>query len=452
MTGDGILIEHGVLLSHDGRRLSERAGWLAVEGKQIAALGDGDAPAAWRERAGRAIDARHMAVLPGLVNGHTHLSQTFMRGLGDDRPLLRWLKEVIWPAQDAMAPEEMHLAALLGLVENLRCGATTVVQHHKLPGRPHVDATARAAEALGIRMVLARGWVDLGPSGEPLDHILAELEWLHHRWHDAAEGRIRVASGPLAAWRCSDAAMRETTALARTWGAPIHIHVSEAQDEVDMQIQRCGRRPIEWLAEIGVLGPDVQLVHCVHVTDGELDLIARSGATVVHCPTSNMYLASGAAPVRKMLDRGIAVTLGTDGSGSNNSQDLLECAKIASLLAKHTTGSAQALVPADVVRMVTTDGARLWGAATAASGGRLAPGAPADISIVNLNTARSQPVHSAASALIYSAAGCDVHTVIADGEILVDAGRMTGVDEEALFERCRRAADALMRRAGIKEA
>jgi 5-methylthioadenosine/S-adenosylhomocysteine deaminase len=341
-------------------------------------------------------------------------------------------------------------------------------------------------------MVLARGWVDMGATGEPLDRILSDMQWLHdyllsairntctcggaQRRCKCPQSAIRIASGPLAAWRCSDDAMREVTALVRSWGAATHIHVSEAQDEVEMSLQRCCKRPIEWLADIGVLGPDVQLVHAVHVTDAELDLIAGSGATVVHCPTSNMYLASGAAPVWKMLDRGISVALGTDGSGSNNSQDLLECAKIGALLAKHATGDAQALLPADIIRMLTVDGARLWagewengrtgewekgrrgeGEKTSPTPplphsllpGHLAPGAPADITIVNLNNARCQPVHSAASALVYNASGADVHTVIVGGEILLDAGRVVGLDEAGLLESCRVAADDLMRRAGI---
>lgn len=464
MTSESILIAGGTLVSCEGTRAVERVGWLAIEGGRIADRGDGDAPANWQRRAGCVLDARNMAVVPGIVNGHTHLSQTFMRGLADDRSLLHWLKEIIWPVQAAMTPEEMHLAAMLGLAENLHCGATTVVQHHKLPHRAHVDAAAQAALDSGGRMVLAFGWVDIGAGAEPLDRILADLEWLHDRWHGAADGRIRVASGPLAAWRCSDEAMRETTALARSWGAPVHIHISEEREEVDLQLQRCGKRPIEWLADIGVLGTDVQLVHAVHVTDDELDLIAQSGATVVHCPTSNMYLASGAAPVRKMLNRGISVALGTDGSGSNNSQDVLECAKFAALLAKHTSGIApdrprgraegtdrtlQALAPGDVVRMLVSDGARLWDTRATGALGRLAPGAPADISIVNLNTVRCQPVHSATSALVYCASGSDVHTVIVGGRVLVDAGRLTGLDEEALFERCRRAVKGLMRRVGI---
>lgn len=437
----------------DGVGPHAAVGWVAIEGERIAALAAGDAPPEWRARAGRTIDARHMAVLPGLVNGHTHLSQTFMRGLADGRPLLRWLQEVIWPLQAAMTADDLYVAALLGLAENLRCGATTVVQHHKLPGREHVEAVIRAAEQIGIRLVLARGWIDLGPSAEPLERILADLEWLHGLLRARAAGRperIRLASGPLVPWRCSDNALRETTALVRSWGAGTHIHVAETQDEIEMLLRRCGRRHIEWLADLDLLGPDMQLVHAVHVSDAELDLIAHSGATVVHCPTSNMYLASGAAPVCQMLERGIAVALGTDGSGSNHSQDLLECAKIAALLAKHATGNAQALLPEDVLAMLTTAGARLWDrAADKAGWGRLGVDAPADITIVNLDNVRCQPVHSTASALVYNASGADIHTVIVGGEVLVDAGRLTTVDEAALCDEARRAAHGLLRRAGV---
>ena len=152
-----------------------------------------------------------MAVLPGLVNGHTHLSQTFMRGLADDRPLLRWLKEVIWPLQAAMTPDDLYLAAKLGLVENLRCGATTVVQHHKLPGRDHVAAVVQAAADVGIRMVLARGWVDMGATGEPLDRILSDMQWLHDDLQSATRSpkhrnphRVRAA-GCMALLRRRDA-------------------------------------------------------------------------------------------------------------------------------------------------------------------------------------------------------------------------------------------------------
>lgn len=447
-----ILITGGTLLDPGPAGLDETPdGYLFIADGHIAALGAGAPPAELAAQAGRTIDAHQMAVLPGLVNGHTHLSQTFLRGMASDRPLLRWLKEVIWPAQAAMTPDDMYLAALLGLVENLRCGATTVVQHHKLPGHDHVDAAARAAAIAGVRMLLARGWVDLGASGEPLAQIMGELAWLYETWHGAAGGGIRVASGPMAPWRCSDETMRRTVAFARERGLATHIHVAETQAEIDLLLARCGQRHVEWLASLDCLGPDTQLVHSVHLNEAELDLVAGANATVVYCPTSNMFLASGAAPIPAMRARGIPVALGTDGPASNDSQDILECAKIGILLVKHAAGDAQALVPADMLAMLTSGGTRLWARGTAfdALGGRLQVSAPADIVLVDLNNARCQPVHNAASALVYCASGPDVHTVIVDGQILLDAGRITVLDEAGLLTECREAASRMLQRAGI---
>jgi 5-methylthioadenosine/S-adenosylhomocysteine deaminase len=237
-----------------------------------------------------------------------------------------------------------------------------------------------------------------------------------------------------------------TVALAREWGAPTHIHVAEARDEVEMLRQRAGMRHIEWLNSLEALGPDIHLVHCVWVDEVELDLIAGSGSVVVHCPISNMYLASGIAPVQGLLERSIPVALGTDGPASNNSQDLLETLKVAALLAKVGTGDATALLPMEALRMVTASGARLIGREDV---GQIAPGAKADITLVNLDTARSMPVHRPESALVYNASGPDVHTVIVDGQVLLDAGRVTTVDEDALLAECRRAASRLLKRAGV---
>jgi 5-methylthioadenosine/S-adenosylhomocysteine deaminase len=322
-----------------------------------------------------------------------------------------------------------------------------VVQHHKIITTPaHVDAAAAAAQTVGLRLHLARGWVDLGEATESPEAIISQMTRLREQWHNSGQGRITIGFGPLAAWRCSDETMRRTVALAREWGLTTHIHVAEAQDEIALMQQRNGLRHIEWLDSLGVLGPDVQLVHCVHVTEAELDLIAAAGATVIHCPVSNMYLASGAAPVRAMLNRHIPVALGTDGSASHNSQDLLETMKTAALLAKVSTGDATALLPLDVLRMVTTTGAQLLGQGQL---GQIKPGFKADITLVNLNTARSMPVHRPESALVYNATGPDVHTVIVDGQILLDAGRVVNVDEAALLAESRAAAKHLLKRAGV---
>jgi 5-methylthioadenosine/S-adenosylhomocysteine deaminase len=442
-----LLIRNGAVLTMDGANTIHSPGWVWVEGKRVAAVGAGSPPADLATRSERTIDAAHKAVLPGMVNGHTHLSQTFVRGLADDKPLLAWLKQIMWPIQGAITPHDMHLASLLGLVENLRCGATAVVQHHKITSSPaHVHATAEAAETVGLRMLLVRGWVDLGDAGESPDTIIDAVGRLRERWHGAAGGRITVGFGPLAPWRCSDETMRRTVAQARCWGLPTHLHVAEAQDEIDMLQERTGLRHVEWLHALDALGPDVHLVHGVWLEEHELNLVAESGAMIVHCPVSNMYLASGVPAVCRMLGLGIPVGLGTDGPGSQNSQDMLESLKIAALLAKVSTCDANAVLPLDLLRMVTVDGARLFGRDDI---GRIVPGARADLTVVDLNNARSMPVHRPESALVYNASGADVHTVLVEGRILLDAGQVTVLDEAALLAECRQAARDLLRRAGV---
>jgi 5-methylthioadenosine/S-adenosylhomocysteine deaminase len=444
-----LLIQNGHVLRLDAHNTVDSPGWVLIQRDRIEAVGGGPPPAELAAGATRTLDATHKVVLPGMVNGHTHLSQTFVRGLADDKLLLDWLRGVIWPIQAAMTPEDVRLASLLGLVENLRCGVTSVVQHHKITTSPaHVDAAAQAASQVGVRMLLARGWVDLGAGAEPPEVSIAQVSRLLREWQGAAEGRITIGFGPMAPWRCSDATMQRTVGLAREWGIQTHLHVAEAQEEITLLRDRTGKRHVEWLASLGALGPDVHLVHSVWVDDGELDLIAEAGAVVVHCPVSNMYLASGVAPVRKMLDRGIAVALGTDGPGSENSQDLLEALKIAALLAKVSSGDATALLPLEVLHMATMNGARLLGRSDL---GQLVPGAKADITIVDLNNARTMPVHRPESALVYNSTGPDVHTAIVDGQVLLDAGRVTMLDEAMLLQECREAAGQLMARAGVEQ-
>ncbi len=439
-----LLIENGAVLTMDAQGVCHSPGWVWVEADRIGQVGAGEAPDTLRKAAGRVIDARHMAVLPGLVNAHTHLEQTFMRGLGDDKPLLVWLRQVMWPLQAAMTPDDMYLASLLGLVENLRCGATSVNQHHKLPHPTHTDVTLTAALRVGLRFQLARGWVDMGTGAESPDVLMAEMERLHSQWHGAGEGRITLSFGPLAPWRCSDDTVRRTVAQARTWDVPTHIHVAETQDEIALLQQRTGLRHIEWLHSLDALGPDVQLVHCVHLSPAEIDLMAASGAVVVHCPTSNMYLASGIAPIPALVRRGIPVALGTDGSASHNSQDLLETMKTAILLAKVGSGDPTALTPMDVLRMATQAGGLIMHRGDL---GRITPGGKADLTLVDLNKPYVMPVYHADSALVYNCNGPDVHTVIVDGHILLDAGRVTMLDEAALLEECRQAAQGLWQRA-----
>jgi 5-methylthioadenosine/S-adenosylhomocysteine deaminase len=442
-----LLIEGGAVLTMDAASTIHQPGWLWVAGERIADVGAGDAPEALRAAAGRIIQAAGMAVMPGMVNGHTHLEQIMARGVGDGRPVIRWLREVIWPLEAAMTPDEVYAATRLALLEQLKGGITATVQHHKVVASiEHVEATLRAADELGGRLLLMRLWADTGVRGQPVEAILGQLAQLRGRWHGSADGRIAIGSGPTAPWRCSDAAMREITAAARAWGLPSHIHVAETREEIALLHERTGLGHIEWLNALGVLGPDMHLVHSVWVSDDELDMAAASGALMVHCPSSNLYLASGVAPVRKMLDRGIPVTLGTDGAGGGGSQDMFETAKLAVYLAKLNALDPTAMTPSEALRMATANGARQMGRADL---GKLTPGAAADVVLVRLDTPRAVPSPDPASALVYSACAADVHTVLVAGRVLVEAGRAVGVDEEAVLHECAEAARRLRQRAGV---
>ena len=448
---NGILIENGAVVTVDDRQKVLDPGYLLIEGDRIAGIGGGEAPHALRARTGLVLDASHMAVMPGMVNGHTHLFQTFIRGLADDKPLLDWLAAAIWPVARALTGEEAYLAAMVGLVENLRGGATAIIDHQYVHTDPaNDDGVCQAARDTGARLLLARGWADMDyppPFMETPEHIVAETTRLFESWHNQAGGRIRVEFGPLIPWGCSDETMRRTYALAQAWGVGTHIHIAETQTEVDINLEKRGSRHVEWLAGLGILGPDVQLVHSVWLDEAEIELVARHGAVVVHCPVSNMYLASGVAPVPRMRALGIPVALATDGPGSNNSQDMLEVLKTTALLHKVSSLDAMALLPEDVLWMACRGGAAAFGQAGLI--GSLEVGKKADVVLVDLDTPRAMPVHRAPSALVYNASAGEVDTVLVDGQVLMRNREILCVDEKALLAEARAACARLFERAGV---
>jgi 5-methylthioadenosine/S-adenosylhomocysteine deaminase len=447
-----ILIENGTLVTVDDKGRVLDPGYLWIDGDRIAAMGAGEAPAPLRDGADVCLDARHMAVMPGMVNGHTHLFQTFIRGLADDKPLLDWLAAAIWPVAQALTEEDAYLAAMVGLVENLRGGATAVVDHQYIHTDPaNDDGVCRAAVDTGARLLLARGWADIDyppPFMETPEYLIAETTRLYETWQGQAGGRVRVEFGPLIPWGCSDETMRRTYALAREWGVGTHIHIAETEAEVEINLEKRGSRHVEWLAGLGALGPDVQLVHSVWLDEGEVELVARHGAVVVHCPVSNMYLASGVAPIPRMRALGIPVALATDGPGSNNSQDMLEVLKTTALLHKVANLDAMALLPEDVLWMACRGGAAAFGQPDLI--GSLAVGKKADVILVDLDTPRAMPVHRVPSALVYNASAGEVHTVIVDGRILMQNREIVCVDEKALLAEARAACARLFERAGMK--
>jgi 5-methylthioadenosine/S-adenosylhomocysteine deaminase len=444
----GLLIRRATVVTSDDDGTIHAPGWVHVRGNMIEGVGAGDPPPISGIDAG--IDADGCVVMPGMVNAHTHLFQTFFRGLGDDKPLLDWLRDYIWPAASVMTAEEAAAAATIGLLENLRSGATTVIDHQYVhPDAGTDDAVCAAAERLGVRFLLARGWADRNYEPrlqETIETVVERTAEVAERWHGAAGGRIRVETAPLIPWGCSDEAVIAATAGSRAWGGGMHVHCAETAIEVEINLAERGNRHATWLHSLGVLGPDVQLAHSIWLDDAELDLIAGSGASVVHCPVSNMYLASGVARVPEMLQRGIPVALASDGPGSNNRQDLFEAMKLAVLLQKVHHLNAMILQPEDALRMATRGGARAAGLSDQI--GAIEPGRLADLVVVDLRSVFVAPVHRPVSALVFNATPGDVRDVIVDGRVVIRDRRFLDVDEQAELARATALCHQLFARAG----
>jgi 5-methylthioadenosine/S-adenosylhomocysteine deaminase len=410
-------------------------GWqegdILIQDGHIAAIGDIGDPTFNVQRL--TFNAQRAVVIPALVNGHTHLSQTFMRGLAGGRPLLRWLKELIWPLQGAMSEEVLELAALLGLAENIRSGAGSVVDHQKITRSPSfTEAIVRAAKKSGLRVTIARAWSDRGGGAESAQAILDELEGFFGQ----ATELVTFASGPLTPWRASAETLQKTHALARQFDSFTHIHVSETAEEVDMTFKETGLRPVTWLDSLGVLDEHCQVVHAVWVDEAEMGLLAEKRTPVVHCPVSNAVLGSGIAPLKAMLEKGINLRLGTDGPASNDTQDCFENMKTALMLARASSLDAAAVAPRQALEMATINKG-------------LTVGQSADLCLVNLDSVWSAPMHDLDSALALCARVSDVQALMVGGDWLMRDGKLVTLDEEGILKEAQSAVKILRKKAGL---
>jgi 5-methylthioadenosine/S-adenosylhomocysteine deaminase len=455
-----LLIHNVGLVTVDDAFTVHRSGWLFANNGLIAGLGPGDPPSDVRRSAQQTIDGAGHVVMPGMTNGHTHLFQTFFRGLGDDKSLLDWLRDYIWPTAGNLTAKEAAIATRIGLIENLRSGVTSVVDHAYIHPDPAIDdAQCRVADELGIRYLLARGWADRNYDPklqETLEQILARGNELQTTWHGHDNDRIRIAHAPLIPWGCSNEAMRATIEASKQWGGGLHVHCAETHDEIEMSLNERNMRHVPWLKSVGALTSSTQLAHSVWLETDELDLIAESGASVVHCPVSNMYLASGVARVPEMLERGIPVALASDGPGSNNRQDLFEAMKIAVLLQKVHTLNPIILQPEDALRMACRGGATTF--AMSERLGALTIGREADLVMVDLRSVFVAPVHRLPSALVFNVTPRDVRLVCVRGNMLLRDGLVVeqqsgeAIDEHALIAEANIACRDLFQRSGIKTA
>jgi 5-methylthioadenosine/S-adenosylhomocysteine deaminase len=442
------LIHGGCVVVLDDERHVYDPGYVLVEDDSITGCQKGEPSPDLLSDADQIIDANQKLVMPGLVNAHTHLFQTFIRGIGDDKPLQDWLQTYIWPISSNMGTYEAQLSATLGIVENIRSGTTAVLDNQYIHNTPETDdAFCQAAADLGVRFLMARGWADRNyhPAFlETGDEILERIGLLIEKWNSHPSQRIRVEFGPLSKPRCSTPTFLRMWEMAKKLGVGFHMHTSEIIEQTNYCIEEEGLRTVEWLESIGCLDDTVQLVHSIWLSENEIDLIARRNAKVIHCPVSNMILASGVAKVPEMMKKGISVALATDGPGSNNNQDMVETLKTTSLLHKVTSQDANVFQLMDLLWMACRNGADAFGQPELI--GSLEPGKKADLILVDLNSAFAQPVHNPVSALIFCLHGSDVDSVMINGNFVMQNKKILIINEDDLLKECQKAAKELVSR------
>jgi 5-methylthioadenosine/S-adenosylhomocysteine deaminase len=399
----------------------------AVEGP--GALGPGDDE----------LDASGGLVVPGLVNAHTHVAMTLLRGYADDTPLDAWLAEDVWPVEAEMSPADVHAGAQLGIVEMIKAGTTTFSDMYF-----HVPEIAAAVEETGIRAVLGHTAITVGKDEDAAHADMQESIDVARNLDGTADGRIATTFQPHSLTTVGEDYLREYVPKAREAGLPVHCHANETTDEVAPIVEKHGVRPLEYADDIGLLTADTTLAHCVHVDDREIDLLAERDVGVLHCPAANAKLASGMAPIQRMLDAGVRVGLGTDGPASNNDLDSFDEMGDAAFVGKLATGDASATPAGSMVDVATAGGADLLGI----DAGRIEAGAAADLAVVDLEAPHLTPAHDLVSHLVYAARGSDVRHTVCDGTVLMRDRAVQTVDEAAVCERAGERAAALVERAG----
>ena len=402
--------------------------------------------------ADQVINTRGMIVLPGLVNCHHHLYQTLTRAVpaAQDATLFQWLK-TLYPIWAGLTSEAVYTSALVGLAELVLSGCTTASDHlYIYPNDSRIDDEIHAAQELGIRFQPCRGSMSLGESkgGLPPDRVVEDEEFILkdtqriiQTYHDPEPcAMLRIVVAPCSPFSVTPDLMREAAALARDYGVQLHTHLAETLDEEAFCLRQFGRRPVGYAEELGWLGDDVWHVHCVHLNQEEVELFAQTGTGVCHCPSSNMRLASGIAPVRAYLDAGVRTGLGVDGSASNDSSHLLAEARMA-LLLQRVSGDPAGLSAEEALGMATLGGARVLGRDDI---GQLTPGKAADLIGFRLNRLDyAGALHDPLAALVFCAPqGVDLSVI--NGRVIVEDGQLLTLDLAPVIERHNRIARQLV--------
>ncbi|PWT79431.1 MAG: N-ethylammeline chlorohydrolase [Blastocatellia bacterium] len=395
------------------------------------------------------IDARGGYVLPGLIQTHIHLCQTLFRGYADDLPLMDWLRKRVWPLEAAHSANTLRTAARLATTELLASGTTAILTMETVHD---TDAVFEAVSESGIRATIGKCMMDLDAevptrlqeaTAQSIDESIA----IRKRWHGAANGRLRAAFAPRFAVSCTRRLLEAVAALSLEHGALVHTHASESRDEIALVQQMSGGQSnVEYLRTVKLASPRLCAAHCVWVDDREQALLAEHQVKVMHCPSSNLKLGSGIAPVPELLARGVTVSLGADGAACNNRLDMFEEMRMAAI-AQSARRQPGTLAARKVMWMATRAGARTLD--LEAEIGSLEAGKRADLVVVDRDRPHLAPGPDPYSALVYAARGSDVRTTIVDGEVLVNEFDPVRVDRVEIAQSSRLAARELARRAGF---
>lgn len=421
------------VLPMDGRDVIED-GAIAVKDGRITFVGRRASVTGMRAEV--KINAKGKVAMPGLINCHTHVPMALFRGLAEDLPLSVWLKDVIWPLELKLKPEDIYVGALLGCLEMVKSGTTCFADMYF-----NEDSVAKAVDESGLRGVLAEGIIEAGDR-ELGETMLKRGVGFAERFRE--RGRVVAMLGPHATYSCSPELLTKVMEEALRLGVRVHIHLAESKDMSDEVMKKHGCSEVEFLERVGFLNGRVLAAHCVNISDVDGRILSKHDVNAVHVPISNMKLGLGVANVKGLIDLGVNVALGTDGPASSNSLDMFETMKVAALLQKLTHLNPRVLPAHEVLKMATVNGARALGLEKHI--GSLEVGKIADIILVNFSKPHLKPAHNICANLVYSARGCDVDTVIVDGRIVMEDRTVKTLDEQAVMMKAEKTALDLLSR------
>ena len=419
-----MLVTNGTVLTLDAGDTEIINGAVAIAKDTIAAVAPADEFGAWS--VSQVIDANGGIIMPGLINSHTHAAMTCFRGLADDLQLMTWLNDHIFPAEAKLDDQKVYSGALLACAEMIMSGTTCFCDMYLFE-----DAVARAAKKAGMRAVVGEVLYDFNsPNYGPIENGFKYTQKLIDIWQD--DPLVTIAVEPHSTYLCAPQLLKKAFDLTQSFNLPLVIHLAESKSEIDQIKERYSRTPVEHLAELGVLAPNVLACHCVELTENDIALLQRFDVKVAHNAESNMKLASGVAPIPRLLNEGICVGMGTDGCASNNDLDLFQEMDSVAKLHKAKSLDPTVMDAATVLKMATIKGARALGLDPVI--GSLETGKKADLIIVDTNKPHLTPMYNPVSHMVYAAIGSDVTTSIINGTVVMQDGKIKTMDIKAVMD------------------